>query len=175
MRYIFEINIVLDLEDLKMSKRLSVSYRKSLPRNQMNSAENLAHRENSLNRFVDIQKQMLLVQQNMQQNVLGLQKQMLDLQADFIKPLLETTDLEVDESMEQPSEEVKASTSKPENVEIQSTRNTKALVTSIKPAEKIQDLGKKVVNKPKPVTQVVSSKPKEAPNPNQRVCNFEQK
>jgi hypothetical protein len=113
-----------------MSKRLSVSYRKSLPRNQMNSAENLAHRENSLNRFVDIQKQMLLVQQNIQQNVLGLQKQMLDLQADFIKPLLE-----VDESMEQPNEEVKASTSNSENVEIRPVRSTKNLrrATSLRP------------------------------------------
>ena len=118
-----------------MSKRLSVSYRKSLPRNQMNSAENLAHRENSLNRFVDIQKQMLLVQQNMQQNVLGLQKQMLDLQADFIKPLLETTDSDVDESIEQPSEEVKESTSKPENAEIRPVRSTKNLrrATSLRP------------------------------------------
>lgn len=112
-----------------MSKRLSVSYRKSLG-NQMNNAQNLAHRENSLNRFVDIQKQMLLVQQNMQQNVLGLQKQMLDLQADFIKPLLETTDSDVDESMDQTSQETstsKASTSNPENVEIPPVRSTKKL------------------------------------------------
>ena len=112
-----------------MSKRLSVSYRKSLG-NQMNNAQNLAHRENSLNRFVDIQKQMLLVQQNMQQNVLGLQKQMLDLQADFIKPLLETTDSDVDESMDQTSRETstsKASTSNPENVEIPPVQSTKKL------------------------------------------------